>query len=240
MKSELVVFTHSNSHEGTATFLNVDQAFNKTRGGRSATSMRTALSHEDARRPLIQGASRKTQTRHKDTSMSTQTVAKTGTTAPTSTAAKKTAADPVKEQRTSKLRTGWRRLAPKEESGRFSVMVWTGFFRAIVLLADYVLAFITATAVIPLLGAWLHQRSGASRGALGADGTIAMWLMPLFFLVALLVAGEIVMMRGMWHWATRRVAKIRGAWGERAGADVTPKSTARTTNRSRANRKRSQ
>ncbi|MDQ1031423.1 hypothetical protein QF035_009005 [Streptomyces umbrinus] len=173
--------------------------------------------------------------------MSTQTLEKTETTAPTSTAAtaKQTRAKPAKEQKDSKLRTGWRRLAPKKETGRFSVAVWAGFFRVIVLLADCLLAFITAMVIIPLLGAWLHQQSGASRGALSVDGTIAMWLMPLLFLVALLAAGEIVVMRGMWRWATRMIAKIRDARGEATGADVTPKSTTRTTNKSRTNRKRS-
>lgn len=98
--------------------------------------------------------------------MSTQTLEKTETTAPTSTAAtaKKTRAKPAKEQKDSKLRTGWRRLAPKEETGRFSVVVWAGFFRVIVFLADCLLAFITAMVIIPLLGAWLHEQSGASRG----------------------------------------------------------------------------
>ncbi|MEV0412427.1 hypothetical protein AB0I68_16885 [Streptomyces sp. NPDC050448] len=170
--------------------------------------------------------------------MSTQALEKTETTVPTSTAAaaRKTTAKPEQEHR---LRTGWRRLAPKNQAGRFSVVVWAGFFRAVVLLADYLLAFITAMVILPLLGAWLHQQSGASRGALGADGTIAMWLMPLLFLVVLLAAGEIVVMRGMWRWATRMIAKIQDARGEATGADVTPKSTTRTTNQSRTNRKRS-
>ncbi|MCJ0875198.1 hypothetical protein [Streptomyces sp. AP-93] len=172
--------------------------------------------------------------------MLTQTLEKTETTAPTSTAATaKTTAKPVKAQTDSKLRTGWRRLAPKKEAGRFSVVMWAGFFRAIVVLADYLLAFITAMVIIPRLGAWLHQQSGASRGALSADGTIAMWLMPLLFLVALLAAGEIVVMRGMWRWATRMIAKIRDARGEATGADITPKSTTRTANESKTNRKRS-
>lgn len=168
--------------------------------------------------------------------MSTQTLEKTETPAPPSTAV---TAKPVKERKDSKLRTGWRRLAPKKETGRYSVVVWAGFFRAIVLLADYLLAFITTVVVIPLLGAWLHQRSGASRSALSADATIAMWLMPLLFLVALLAAAEMVVMRGMWRWATRMIAKIRDARGEATGADVTPKSTTRTTSQSKTNRKRS-
>ncbi|MFF8914182.1 hypothetical protein ACF08M_12860 [Streptomyces sp. NPDC015032] len=162
--------------------------------------------------------------------MSTQTLEKTETTAPTSTAA---TAKPAAEKKDSKLRAIWRALAPKEEAGRLSVVVWAGFFRAIVLLADYLLAFITAMVVIPLLGAWLHQQSGAAKGMLSTDGTIAMWLMPLLFLVALLAAGEIVVMRAMWRWATRTIAKIRHA------RDAAPEPTARITNQSRNNRKRS-
>ncbi|MCM2392700.1 hypothetical protein [Streptomyces albipurpureus] len=173
--------------------------------------------------------------------MSTHALEKTETTAPSSpaTTAKKTTAKAVKKQKDSKLRNGWRRLAPKKEAGGFPVVVWAGFFRAIVLLADYLLAFVTAVVIIPLLGAWLHQQSGASRGALSADGTVAMWLMPLLFLVALLAAGEIVVMRAMWRWATRMIAKIRDARGEVTGAVVTPKFGARPTNQSKANRKRS-
>ncbi|MYR60068.1 hypothetical protein GTY54_28835 [Streptomyces sp. SID625] len=173
--------------------------------------------------------------------MPPQTLEKTVTTAPTSTAAttKKTRTKPVKERKGSKLRTGWRRLAPKRETSRFSVVVWAGFFRFIVLLADCLLAFITAMVIIPLLGAWLHQQSGASRVAFNADGTIAMWLMPLLFLVSLLAAGEIAVMRGMWRWARRMIAKIQHARGEGTEADVTPKSATRTTDRSKISRKRS-
>ncbi|KOT57103.1 MULTISPECIES: hypothetical protein [Streptomyces] len=167
--------------------------------------------------------------------MSAQTLKKTETTALTNTtaAAKKTTVKPVEERKGSKLRAGWRALAPRKDAGRFSVVVWAGFFRAIVLLADYLLAFITAMVVIPLLGAWLHQQSGAAKGVLSTDGTIAMWLMPLLFLVALLAAGEIVVMRVLWRWATRMIAKIRDA------RDVAAKLAARTTNQSRTNSKRS-
>ncbi|MFJ7416470.1 hypothetical protein ACIQWZ_37575 [Streptomyces sp. NPDC098077] len=168
--------------------------------------------------------------------MSTQTREKAEATAPASTTATATA-KPVKEAKDSSQRTGWRRLVLKKETGGFSVVAWAGFFRAIVLLADYLLAIITAVVIIPMLGAWLHQQSGAARGALSGDGTIAIWLMPLLFLVALIVAGEIVVMRSMWRWATRMIAKIRDARGEAVGADVTPKS--KSTPRNRTNRKRS-
>ncbi|GGS80615.1 MULTISPECIES: hypothetical protein [Streptomyces] len=173
--------------------------------------------------------------------MSTQALEKTETTVPTSTAsaARKTTSKPEKEPKAPKPHTGWRRLAPRNQAGGVSVVVWAGFFRAVVLLADYLLACITAVVIIPLLGAWLHQQSGASRVALSADGTIAMWLVPLLFLVALLVAGEIVVMRGMWRWATRMIAKIQNARGDVPGTHVTPESTTRTAHQSRANRKRS-
>ncbi|AXE23947.1 hypothetical protein C0216_11190 [Streptomyces globosus] len=173
--------------------------------------------------------------------MSTQALEKTETTVPTSTAsaARKTTSKPEKEPKAAKPHTGWRRLAPGNQAGGVSVVVWAGFFRAVVLLADYLLACITAVVIIPLLGAWLHQQSGASRVALSADGTVAMWLMPLLFLVALLVAGEIVVMRGMWRWATRMIARIQDARGDATGTHVTPESTTRTANQSRTTRKRS-
>ncbi|MEU7156129.1 hypothetical protein AB0A98_06745 [Streptomyces chrestomyceticus] len=171
----------------------------------------------------------------KDKRMSAQTLKKTETTAPTNTTAtaKKTRVKAVGEKKGSKLRAGWRALAPRKDAGRFSVMVWAGFFRAIVLLADYLLAFITAMVGIPLLGAWLHQQSGAAKSILSTDGTIVMWLMPLFFLVALLAAGEIAVMRAMWRWATRRIAKVQDA------RHIAPKPEARVTHQSRTNRKRS-
>ncbi|MFD4943076.1 hypothetical protein ACFWNT_11170 [Streptomyces sp. NPDC058409] len=173
--------------------------------------------------------------------MPTPTLDKTETTSPTSTAAtaKKTTVKSAKEQKDSKLRTGWRRLAPKKEGGKFSLVVWAGFFRAVVLVADCLLAFITAMVIIPLLGAWLHEQSGASRGALTAAGTIAMWLMPLLFLVALLAAGEIVLMRAMWRWATRMIARIRDARGEATGADAASTYASRTNDQSKTSRKRS-
>ncbi|MFC9756691.1 hypothetical protein [Streptomyces sp. NPDC056921] len=163
--------------------------------------------------------------------MSTPTLHKTETVIPTSTVAttKKSRMRSAKGQKESKFRTGWRRLAPKKEGGRFSLVVWAGLFRAVALVADCLLAFITAVVVIPLLGAWLHEQSGASQGALTAAGTIAMWLMPLLFLAALLAAGEIVLMRAMWRWATRTIAKIRDIQGD----------ATRTNDQSRASRRRS-
>ena len=121
--------------------------------------------------------------------------------------------------------------------GGFPLVLWSGFFRAVVLAADYLLAFVTAVVVVPSLGAWLHAQSGVSQSALTGAGTIAMWLMPFLFLVALLAAGEIAFMRGMWRWSTRMTERIRDARGEGNAATSMP--TSRTNHRSRRNHKRS-
>ena len=136
-----------------------------------------------------------------------------------------------------KLRAALHRLAPVGRGqSRLGLAVWTGFFRAVVLFADYVLAMLTAMVVIPMLGAWIHTESGASRGGLSGDGAIVMWLVPLFFLVALLAAAEIALMRGMWRWGTRRVEAIRDA---REAAALHSGHAPKTHNRSRKNPKRS-
>ncbi|UJW28866.1 hypothetical protein L3Q67_26890 [Saccharothrix sp. AJ9571] len=83
------------------------------------------------------------------------------------------------------------------------------FFRSVTIVTDFLLVFITAMVVIPTLGAWLHQQSGAAQGSLTMAGTIAMWLTPLCFLVIILAAGEIAVMRALWRWGTRRIQKIR-------------------------------
>jgi hypothetical protein len=106
----------------------------------------------------------------------------------------------------------------------------------VVLFADYVLAMLTAVVVIPMLGAWMHTESGASRGGLSGDGTIAMWLVPLLFLVAMLTAGEIVLMRGMWRWGTRRIEAIRD---RRESGALHSVHAPRTHNQSRKNPRRS-
>ncbi|MFK0244583.1 hypothetical protein ACIQUM_07780 [Amycolatopsis azurea] len=111
-------------------------------------------------------------------------------------------------------------------------------YRAVTLVADVLLAFITATVIIPTLAAWLHQQSGAAHGSLTMAGTIALWLMPLFFLVTLLAAGEIATMRAVWRWATGRIQKARTAGAERAttdrpGTSVTHRETTRRGRRRR-------
>ncbi|MFI9629326.1 hypothetical protein [Streptomyces sp. NPDC052042] len=120
------------------------------------------------------------------------------------------------------------------------VAIWTVFIRSVVLIADYLLAYVTATVVIPMLGAWLHQQSGASQGALTSAGTIAMWLTPLLFLVLLITAGVLVLMRGLWRWGTRLIQKVRDGRTGGPDAALSRAPAAQTETRNKKNtRKRS-
>lgn len=103
------------------------------------------------------------------------------------------------------------RAKGKKATGRGKVVFWAVLLHGLVLVADWVMAFATATGVIPSLAAYLHQESGAGRGQLTVDGTIALWAAPLLFLVLVLLVAELVLMRGMWRWAARRVQRIRAA-----------------------------
>lgn len=93
----------------------------------------------------------------------------------------------------------------KAERGR----IWALILRVLVLFADYLLVMVTAIAVIPSFGAWLHQQTGAGQESLNSDGRLGVWLVPLLFVTLLLAAGEFCMMRGMWHWSSRMIVAIK-------------------------------
>lgn len=181
----------------------------------------------------------RTTTTTKDENMTTQILDKTdGMTEAedvrdlTTPASKKAAA---KERKPAKLAGVLRRLAPEKSSDGFPVLIWAVFFRLVVLIADYLLVLSTAIVLIPMLGAWLHQQSGAVYGDLNMAGTIAMWISPLLFLVLVLAAGEIAVMRAMWFWASRRIQSIRDA----RGGDAVAKAPRINSQSKNANRKRS-
>lgn len=177
--------------------------------------------------------------------MTIQTLDKTGSAteheaqveAATAVPVEKAAAKPKPGRGPSKLAGALRRLAPGKGSGGSPVLIWAVFFRSVVLIADYVLASMTAMVVIPMLGAWLHRQSGTASGDLTMAGTVAMWIAPLLFVVLLLAAAEIAAMRGMWRWSTRRIRAVRDA---RTPALAPATSAPRTTHPiKKTNRKRS-
>jgi hypothetical protein len=128
----------------------------------------------------------------------------------------------------SVLRRAWRQLTPKRSRDGLPIVLWAGFFRLVVLIADYLLAFVTATVVIPTFAAWLHRQSGAASGQLTMAGMIAMWLTPLLFLVAILAAGEIAAMRALWRWSTRKIQRIRDRRADESEATVSSALSARS------------
>lgn len=115
---------------------------------------------------------------------------------------------------------------------------WRFFYRTLIIFADFALAITTATTVIPMLAAWLHRQAGIEQAELTTSGTLALWGLPLVFLVALLTVAEVVMMRGMWRWATRGIEgrlQMRAVVGRPAPVSGT---ATKTANQTRSNTKK--
>ncbi|WP_284982431.1 hypothetical protein [Arthrobacter sp. efr-133-TYG-118] len=89
------------------------------------------------------------------------------------------------------------------------VVVWAIVIRAATLVVDYLLVMVTAVCIIPMIGLYLHQASGAAQNELTTSGTVALWIVPLLFVVTLLAVAEIALMRWLWRAGSRRIASIR-------------------------------
>ena len=151
-----------------------------------------------------------------DTASETERIHDAGETAFTATKTAKA----ERAAQLSVLRKAWRQLTPKRSGDGLPIVLWAGFFRLVVLIADYLLAFVTATVVIPMFA--------AASGQLTMAGMIAMWLTPLLFLVAILAAGEIAAMRALWRWSTRKIQRIRDRRADESEATVSSALSARS------------
>lgn len=89
------------------------------------------------------------------------------------------------------------------------VVVWAIVIRAATLVVDYLMFMVTAVGIIPMIGLYLHQASGAAQNGLTTSGTVALWIVPLLFVVTLLAVAEIALMRWLWRAGGRRIASIR-------------------------------
>lgn len=87
----------------------------------------------------------------------------------------------------------------------------------LVIAADYLIVTFAAMAVIPSIGAYLHQASGMDQVSVTPVGTIAVWAAPFAFIVGMIFVAAFVTMRGMWRWAGRRIENLRAARLRRAG-----------------------
>lgn len=176
--------------------------------------------------------------------MTTQILDKTDSatesTKPTTPAKQKAADTPArKDKGPSKLGVAWRRLRPATSSDGLPVLIWAAFYRSVVLIADYLLGLGVAIVVIPMIAAWLHRESGVAAGQLTMSGTIAMWMAPLLFVVLILAAGVIAVMRAMWRWSSRRIQHVRDVRAEASGSTSTGSTTPTTRPSKKNNRKRS-
>lgn len=89
------------------------------------------------------------------------------------------------------------------------VLVWAIAIRLATVLIDYLLILTTALSVIPMLGAYLHQQSGAPLGDPTKIGAIALWLVPFLFVVVMLAVAQIAFMRWLWRTGGARIARIK-------------------------------
>ncbi|MFC4048391.1 hypothetical protein ACFOY4_01735 [Actinomadura syzygii] len=108
-------------------------------------------------------------------------------------------------------------------------------------LIDFVLVTVTAFGLIPMLGAYVHQQSGAAFGEYSADGAIALWLVPFVFIVVMLTVTEIAVMRWLWRAGSLRIRNLKCArfGGQNAApAEAKPPAAAEPLRRRRAKNNR--
>ena len=100
-------------------------------------------------------------------------------------------------------------VARKGVQAGIPVVVWALVIRTTTLIFDYMLVMATAIGLIPMIGLYLHQASGAAQNELTTSGTVALWILPFLFVVTVLTVAEIVLMRSLWRAGGRRIAKLR-------------------------------
>lgn len=85
----------------------------------------------------------------------------------------------------------------------------TALVFGLVLLADYLLVLFTAVSVVPNIGALIQKGTGVTVD-MRIDAVIAGWLLPVLFIVAAVLVGEIFLMRRMWRFAATRLNSLAG------------------------------
>ena len=115
----------------------------------------------------------------------------------------------LKEDGTASKDKNPARAVPAFMRGRLMIggqaFVRAAVIRLATLLAAYVLVFSTAFGIIPLIGMFLHQQSGAGDGGLTLDGVIAVWVVPFVFVVGVLFVAETAILRWLWRAGSRRI-----------------------------------
>lgn len=100
------------------------------------------------------------------------------------------------------------------------------------ILFQVLLVTMTASSLIPQLGAFLHEQS-VGQNNFNLEGEIAVWMVPFVFVVFMITVVEIALMRWIWRRGSRRIERIRR---ERSEAGVAGASTDLSTGVARTSR----
>lgn len=87
--------------------------------------------------------------------------------------------------------------------------IWATVIRLLTALCAYILIAVTVMYIIPLLGMFLYSQAGLNQVDANADGTIVVWLAPFAFVVIMLAALEIFMIRWMWTLGSKKIAAMK-------------------------------
>ena len=79
----------------------------------------------------------------------------------------------------------------------------------LVLLVDYLLVLFTAVSVLPNIAALIQKGTGVTVD-MRIDAVIAGWLIPVLFIVAAVLVGEVFLMRRLWRFAAGRRDALAG------------------------------
>lgn len=116
--------------------------------------------------------------------------------------------------------------------------------RAVVMLLDLLLVAMTAMSIIPSVAMYLHREllgPALLAGGVSPEGLLALWVMPMLFIVIMLAALEIVAIRVLWRWSMRLLQWHTARAIVHAPAPTAPstsKSTPTRTARTAKNRKK--
>ncbi|MFJ2662596.1 hypothetical protein [Arthrobacter koreensis] len=78
---------------------------------------------------------------------------------------------------------------------------------ALVILADYLLVLFTAVNVLPNIAALVQQGTGVTMD-MRIDAAIAGWLLPVLFIAAAVLVGEVFLMRRLWRAARSLLSRM--------------------------------
>lgn len=109
-----------------------------------------------------------------------------------------------------------------------------------VIVIIYVMLWMTVSMIIPSMAAGLLNFSGTSPDTVRFDALMAVWFAPLLFVVFMIAAGEIYLMRKIWSLGVRvreELAAKLGVSSEKESAEIDTKTTTQSSKRSKKKEK---